>query len=554
MGCGRAPISGCCRRRAYEPWLGAHHPRTRRLRVPLRAFLSRSGLRWRARSSPGAGHSARGAFHRGLFRRRAGRRRGSWRRRPPLRLLAGGAGGLPSPRRAPRGGRSDDRVRAHRQVVRLRPLGGAPGSAGGGEGRLVGLLAVRVRGLFRARLRDRAGGRVRPRIHAFALSDGSDGGARRPAQAAGRRPRRGEPAQGEAPARRARGRARRRPARWRHQGTGPDGGGGARRGSSHQGAVRAGRGAHRASPRRGAPARPPPLPLDRGRRRGPGRRRDAGPALRDRRRRARRGGEKGRGRREVAARGIAPRARQLRGGSAAGEEGVSMAQGYAERAGRPPRRRPEVGEALVRYGSRSGRWVILAAVLGSGVAFLDSTVVNVALPAISRDLGGGLAGLQWTVDAYLLTLGSLIIFGGSLGDMYGRRRVFVMGLASFTLASVLCGLAPSIQLLIVARALQGVGGALLVPSSLAIISASFHPDDRGQAVGAWSGLSGVSTAFGPFIGGYLVDSVSWRWVFLINVPLAALTVWLTLRHVPETRDEQAPARPDFAGAAAAALA
>jgi EmrB/QacA subfamily drug resistance transporter len=231
-----------------------------------------------------------------------------------------------------------------------------------------------------------------------------------------------------------------------------------------------------------------------------------------------------------------------------------MAQEYAERAGRPPRRRPDIGEALVRYGSRSGRWVILAAVLGSGVAFLDSTVVNVALPAISRDLGGGLAGLQWTVDAYLLTLGSLIIFGGSLGDMYGRRKVFVLGLASFTLASVLCGLAPSIQLLIVARALQGVGGALLVPSSLAIISASFHPDDRGQAVGAWSGLAGVSTAFGPFIGGYLVDSVSWRWVFLMNVPLAAVTVWLTLRHVPETRDERAPARPDFAGAAAAALA
>lgn len=208
---------------------------------------------------------------------------------------------------------------------------------------------------------------------------------------------------------------------------------------------------------------------------------------------------------------------------------------------------------MIRYGTPTGRWVVIAAVAGSGVAFLDSTVVNVALPAIERDLGGGLAGLQWTVDAYLLTLGSLIVFGGSLGDMYGRRRIFVAGLVSFTAASALCGLAPDILFLILARALQGVGGALLVPSSLAIISSSFHPDDRGQAIGAWSGLSGVSTAFGPFLGGYLVDAVSWRWVFLINVPLAVATVWMTLRHVPETRDDLAPARPDYAGAALAAL-
>ncbi|MBA3431049.1 MAG: MFS transporter, partial [Actinobacteria bacterium] len=165
------------------------------------------------------------------------------------------------------------------------------------------------------------------------------------------------------------------------------------------------------------------------------------------------------------------------------------------------------GEGAVRYGSPAGRWVIIAAVLGSGVAFLDSTVVNVALPAISEELGGGLAGLQWTIDAYLLTLGSLIIFGGSLGDLYGRKKIFIAGLLAFTLASLICGIAPSIPALIAARALQGIGGALLVPSSLAIISASFHPDDRGQAIGAWSGLSGVSTAFGPFLGGYLVDSV-----------------------------------------------
>jgi EmrB/QacA subfamily drug resistance transporter len=213
-------------------------------------------------------------------------------------------------------------------------------------------------------------------------------------------------------------------------------------------------------------------------------------------------------------------------------------------------------EGLLRSDTPAARWVITAAVLGSGIAFLDSTVVNIALPAIERDLGGGLAALQWTVDAYLLTLGSLIIFGGSLGDMYGRRKIFVAGLAAFTVASVLCGLAPNTAMLIGARALQGVGGALLVPASLSIISASFHPDDRGQAIGAWSGLSGVSTALGPFLGGYLVDSASWGWrlVFLINLPIAAVTIWITLRHVPETRDASAPARPDFAGAVTGALA
>lgn len=221
--------------------------------------------------------------------------------------------------------------------------------------------------------------------------------------------------------------------------------------------------------------------------------------------------------------------------------------------GRPPSA-DRAPRALVRYGTPAGRWVIVAAVLGSGIAFIDSTVVNVALPAIQRDLGGGLSGLQWTVDAYLLTLGSLIVFGGSLGDMYGRRKIFVAGLAAFTLASALCGVSPSIPALIVARAIQGVGGALLVPSSLAIISSVFHPDDRGRAIGAWSGLSGVSTAFGPFLGGYLVDSVSWRLVFLINVPLAAVTIWVTLRHMPESRDLDAGRRPDLGGATAVAVA
>lgn len=204
----------------------------------------------------------------------------------------------------------------------------------------------------------------------------------------------------------------------------------------------------------------------------------------------------------------------------------------------------------IRLGTTAGRWVIVAAVLGSGIAFLDSTVVNVALPTIGEDLGGGLSGLQWTVDAYLLTLSSLLLLGGALGDEMGRRRVFVFGLFAFTGASVLCGIAPNIGMLIAARALQGVGGAFLVPGSLSLISASFAPEDRGAAVGAWSGLTGVSTAIGPFLGGWLVDAVSWRLVFLINVPLAAVAVFITLRHVPESHDPEATGHPDYVGAGA----
>src|SRR3954452_24831909 len=187
----------------------------------------------------------------------------------------------------------------------------------------------------------------------------------------------------------------------------------------------------------------------------------------------------------------------------------------------------------VRFGTSDARWVILATVLGSGVAFLDGTVVNVALPTIGQDLHTGLAGLQWTVDAYLLTLGALIVLGGSLADLYGRRKMFVAGVAAFGVASALCGAAPTIGFLIAARALQGVAGALLVPGSLAILSASFHPDDRGRAVGAWSGLAGVWTAIGPFVGGWMVG-VSWRLVFLTNLPLVAATIWVALRHVPES--------------------
>ncbi len=211
------------------------------------------------------------------------------------------------------------------------------------------------------------------------------------------------------------------------------------------------------------------------------------------------------------------------------------------------------GAAAVRYGSTAGRWVLAATVLGSGMAFLDATVVNVALPSIAEDLDADLAGLQWTLDAYLVTLSALLLLGGSLGDLYGRRRIFVLGLIGFTVASVLCGAAPSIELLVAARAVQGAGAALLVPGSLAIISASFHPDDRGRAVGAWSGLAGVSTAIGPFLGGWLVDALSWRLIFLINVPLAVVAVLVASRHVPESRDPSSAPSPDIAGAAAVSL-
>ncbi|MGH9031043.1 MAG: DHA2 family efflux MFS transporter permease subunit, partial [Acidimicrobiia bacterium] len=214
----------------------------------------------------------------------------------------------------------------------------------------------------------------------------------------------------------------------------------------------------------------------------------------------------------------------------------------------------EAGAAgTIAFGTARARWVILAAILGSGIAFLDSTVVNVALPAIQDDLGGGLSGLQWTVDGYLLTLSALLLLGGALGDEYGRKRIFVAGLVAFTAASVLCGIAPNIGTLIAARALQGIGGALLVPGSLALISASFREEDRGAAIGAWSGLTGVSTAIGPFLGGWLVDSVSWRLVFLINVPLAAVAVWVAIRHVPESHDPGAGTRPDYAGAITATI-
>jgi EmrB/QacA subfamily drug resistance transporter len=188
--------------------------------------------------------------------------------------------------------------------------------------------------------------------------------------------------------------------------------------------------------------------------------------------------------------------------------------------------------ARLSLDSRPGRWVLAATVLGSGIAFLDGTVVNVALPAIGRDLHADFSVLQWVLDGYLLTLGSLVLFGGALGDLFGRANVFIVGLAGFGVASAICAAAPSGATLILARAVQGVAASLLVPGSLAIVSSSFVADQRGRAIGAWSGLAGVSAAVGPFVGGLLVDQASWRWVFLINVPIVVVTVVISLRHLP----------------------
>ena len=202
----------------------------------------------------------------------------------------------------------------------------------------------------------------------------------------------------------------------------------------------------------------------------------------------------------------------------------------------------------ISLASRTGRLVVIAAVLGSGMAMLDGTVVNVALVRLGADLGASMADLQWTTNGYLLALASLILLGGSLGDRYGRRRVFVIGVIWFTAASVACGLAQTPGQLIVARVLQGVGGALLTPGSLALIQASFRREDRAAAIGAWSGLGGVAAAIGPFVGGWLVEYASWRWAFLLNVPIGIATVWVTRVAVPESRDELASHRFDVVGA------
>ena len=207
---------------------------------------------------------------------------------------------------------------------------------------------------------------------------------------------------------------------------------------------------------------------------------------------------------------------------------------------------PDSAGGLVLASAR-GRWVLLATVLGSAVASIDATVVGIALPAIGRDFNVGLAALQWVVTAYTMTLAGLLLLAGSLGDKYGRKKVFVIGVIWFAAASLLSAAAPGATFLILARALQGVGAALLTPGSLAILEAVFRPGDRGKAIGAWSGFSGVGTAVGPFLGGWLIQAGSWRLIFVINVPLAALVVVVTMRHVPESRDPEATGPVDVRG-------
>ena len=207
----------------------------------------------------------------------------------------------------------------------------------------------------------------------------------------------------------------------------------------------------------------------------------------------------------------------------------------------------------LRLGTTRGRGAVLASTVASGMAFLDGTVVNVALPHIGADLHADLAGLQWTVNAYTLALASLVLLGGALGDRYGRRRVFLTGVTWFTVASVLCGLSPGIGVLIAARTVQGMGAALLTPSSLALLQSSFVDKDRARAIGAWSGLSGVATALGPFVGGWLIDALSWRWIFFMNVPLAVVAVLAALAWVPSGREADRTAPFDILGAVLGAL-
>jgi EmrB/QacA subfamily drug resistance transporter len=203
--------------------------------------------------------------------------------------------------------------------------------------------------------------------------------------------------------------------------------------------------------------------------------------------------------------------------------------------------------------ARNGPWILAATILGSSMAFIDGTVVNVALPALQSDLHATIADVQWVVESYALFLAALLLIGGALGDLYGRRRVFAAGVVLFSVASAWCGLAPNIRQLIVARGLQGIGAALLVPGSLALISANFSKQERGRAIGTWSGFTSITTAIGPVLGGWFTQHGSWRWVFFINVPLGLVVLWLTLWRVPESRSANPGQRLDWPGGLLAAL-
>ena len=200
--------------------------------------------------------------------------------------------------------------------------------------------------------------------------------------------------------------------------------------------------------------------------------------------------------------------------------------------------------------TRGGVWVLVATILGSSMVFIDGTVVNVALPALQAGLNATVTDVQWVVESYALFLAALLLVGGSLGDLYGRRKIFIVGTVLFAAASCWCGLATSVGELIVARGVQGVGGALLVPGSLALISSSFCEEERGRAIGTWSGFTAMTAAFGPVLGGWLIQHLSWRWAFFINLPLAVVVVLVTLARVPESRDEKDEATAGLVGRAA----
>src|SRR6185503_18959479 len=195
------------------------------------------------------------------------------------------------------------------------------------------------------------------------------------------------------------------------------------------------------------------------------------------------------------------------------------------------------------------RWTLTATVLASSMTFIDATVVNVALPALQADLQATITDVQWVIEAYALFLGALILVGGSMGDQFGRKRMFLFGVAFFAAASVMCGVSNSARVLIIGRALQGVGAAFLAPGSLAIISATFDDSERGAAIGTWSGFSAITTAAGPVIGGWMIDHISWRAVFFMNVPMAIVVALLSLRFMDESRDESRTAATDWTGAA-----
>src|SRR2546427_2725833 len=204
-------------------------------------------------------------------------------------------------------------------------------------------------------------------------------------------------------------------------------------------------------------------------------------------------------------------------------------------------------------GKAQGRWILAATILGSSMSFIDGTVVNGALPALQANLNATAIDVQWVVESYALFLAALLLLGGSLGDHFGRKRIYAIGVTLFALASMWCGLAPNVGQLIVARAVQGIGGALLVPGSLAIISASVHEDERGQAIGTWSGSTAITTALGPVMGGWLIENVSWRAVFFLNLPLAVVVLLLVFRFVPESRDEEETGKLDLVGAVLATV-